>query len=301
MSLIQQTGHALGSEVLLTIDGDNNLLTELWSKIQSFELQFSRFKPASELSLFNQKAGEKTTVTPAFRTLLVAAQSMANKTSGLYNPLTLPALQQAGYVGSWPLTNNFVRELNYSDRQAVPATSLEVGDTWAKIPAKAALDFGGCGKGYLLDRLADFLDAEHVDRYWLSLGGDIVCRGGPGSKNEWQINVDSAERPGTTIDVATNPKGCRMAIATSGVTKRKGQDWHHLIDPRTNKPADTDVLTATITCPTALDADVFAKCLVILGSKAAKVFLGKQQPLAAIIQYTKNTQTIIKKYGDATS
>jgi thiamine biosynthesis lipoprotein len=60
-----------------------------------------------------------------------------------------------------------------------------------------------------------------------------------------------------------------MAVATSGITKRRGADWHHLINPQTGQPAATDLLTATVSAPSATAADIYAKCMVLLGSKEA--------------------------------
>jgi thiamine biosynthesis lipoprotein len=79
-----------------------------------------------------------------------------------------------------------------------------------------------------------------------------------------------------------------MGIATSGVTKRKGlnhnKSWHHIIDPRSGMPSDTDLLTVTITASNTIQADVYAKCLVILGTKDAKQFIEKYCIQSAYLQ-----------------
>jgi thiamine biosynthesis lipoprotein len=306
MKRFQQTGRALGSEVFLTIvvneDQNGKLFTNLWEQVNSFEQQFSRFKKDSELSHFNNHAGNKATISSEFRKLLEASQRMSVVTEGLYNPFILPSLQQAGYIGSWPSPASFDPQLDYTHRKTVAVSELLIGDTWAQIPANAALEFGGCGKGYLLDQLSNYLDEHRVASYWLSLGGDIICKGFDQTDEPWDIAIDSVKKSGETVGNFINEDGQKLAIATSGVTKRKGKNdgkqWHHIINPVDGKPAQTDILTVSLCAPSALAADVFAKCLVILGSPAAQAFITNHSIKSALLQVDSGKNDVeMLKFG----
>ncbi len=293
MKRYQQSAHALGSDALLTLvvpksAAPDEVFAKLWDHIAEFEKQFSRFLPDSELSTFNQQAGQLVPVTPPFYALLTTAKELSRKTGGLYNPFILPSLQKAGYVGSWPTPNVFKKQLNYSQRASnVKIEQLLLQKNAAHIPANTALDFGGCGKGYLLDELADLLDAHGIKNYWLSLGGDIVCNGHDVTNKSWKIAVQSATDPRLVAQYIDN-NGARIAVATSGISKRHGTNngaqWHHIIDPRTQLPATTDIVTATVSTTKAVKADVFAKCLVILGSKDSQKFLAKHHLTNVLLQ-----------------
>ncbi|HSX15302.1 MAG TPA: FAD:protein FMN transferase [Candidatus Saccharimonadales bacterium] len=292
MRRYQQTKHALGSTAYMTIvladdASPDQLFEALWQHIARFEQRFSRFLPDSELTAFNAAAGERQSVSPEFRELLVTARTMSEKTEGLYNPFILPALQRAGYKGSWPKPELADEKLNYEKRSEAAWSSIEIGDSWAAIPKNTALDFGGIGKGYLLDELSGLLQAQGVENYWLSLGGDILCAGLDEPGTPWKIAIQDALHEGVPIASATNG-GKLLAVATSGVTKRKGVTkdgaWHHIMDPRTNRPAVTDVLTATVCGPSATETDVFAKCLAIVGSTRAGEFMKKIGQKDALLQ-----------------
>jgi thiamine biosynthesis lipoprotein len=288
----QQSKEALGSKAIITIVSNKHntvdVFMDLWLVIELFEDRFSRFKTSSELTNFNKLAGTKVKVSVEFIDLLKAAKEWGKRTDGLYNPFILPSLQKAGYKGSWPKPQDYNIALDYELRNIHKVDQIEIGKDWAQIPNDSALDFGGCGKGYLLDYLAAKLDKQNINNYWLSLGGDIICSGKDAGGDSWSVGIQDAINEDNVVDSLTNTEGAKIAIATSGVTKRKGQNgltkWHHLIDPKTAKPAKTDILTATVQSLSAIEADVLAKCLVIIGSGKIDTFASRMRLSKAIIQ-----------------
>ena len=281
MERFQQQYRALGSEIIITLVMDeadiaHGLMTEIHNKINAFECQFSRFLPDSELTAFNRRSGKKVRVSDSFLKLLQECKRMAVESEGIYNPFILPALQQAGYLGSWPNTIDVKEGSDFSDREVVSYEELTIGDGWAQIPKRAALDFGGIGKGYLLDELAGLLRNYPITGYWFSLGGDIVCGGNDTTGKPWEVGVQSALNHEAVVDTISNVSSEELAIATSGVMKRRGvkdgSTWHHIIDPRTGLPSSTNILTVTVTAKKATNADVYAKCIVIAGADKARYY-----------------------------
>jgi len=300
----QQTATALGSEAVLTLivkdEAEAKLIfVELWHQIVSFEQRFSRFQEKSELSEVNRQAGVSVPVSKEFLSLAKTAKQFTKITDGLYNPLILPALQQAGYVSSWLKPQSSGGSLDFSKRQFKTTSKMVVTASAVKIPDETALDFGGIGKGYLLDQLASYLDTKHVKDYWLSLGGDIICGGYDLDKKPWEIGLAHAKTTRKVIQAVVNKSGKKMAVATSGITKRAGPGWHHIIDPRTGRPAETDILSATVVSTSATKADIFAKCLVILGSQTAPSFLAEKSDISALLQVWHNKHIGIETYGDS--
>lgn len=274
--ILQESKRALGCQTTLTLVGKNKhqleqYMHDLWSQIEDFDLRFSRFITFSELSNFNLNAGKKTTISPEFHKLLVVTKDYAINSKGLYNPFILPALQRAGYKGSWPNPDNVIAGLDFSKRRVAKPEEITIDQDSAHIPENTALDFGGIGKGYLLQQLADFIEPK-VDGYWLSLGGDIVAAGKDHLGKNWVIGIEVAEGNSAIEEYMANVK--RVAVATSGTTKRKGvhhhKVWHHLIDPVTGEPAMTDIATATVIGSDPVEADILASCLVLAGSKQVK-------------------------------
>ena len=288
MKQYQQTKRALGSTAVITIVVEDSLPTvalfhALWEYIEAFEARFSRFRQTSELTKLNNYAGEPFRATSEFVELATAAKSMAEETKGLYSPFILPVLQRAGYEGSWPEVTKTDPKLNYKERDMAHYDALQItGDTIC-IPKEAALDFGGIGKGYALDELAQMLEDQGITNYWLSLGGDIICCGYDVDGNPWQLQIASPHNDEKLV-AALACDGNRMAMATSGITKRRGSDWHHIINPRSGRPAVTDIDSATVACQEGYVADVLAKVIIVSGSQGSKQWIERTDVLGSLQQ-----------------
>lgn len=296
-----QTKLALGSDCTLTIacdqddDRANRILSELWLRIYRFERQFSRFLPGSELTQFNNKAGMRVAITPDFHDILRAAQHMASETGGLYNPFVLPALQRAGYLGSSVEKYRLDDTPDYTSRSVATPDMLELSSDSARIPFGTALDLGGIGKGYLADLLATDAAGFQLTGYWFSLGGDVTGAGYDEAGNAWEIRIQKAKSPTHTLDHAIKGDPNGFAIATSGTIRHTGtqgkKTWHHIIDPRTGKPATTDILLATIEHQNTAEADVLASCAVMVGTAGVDELLTNHQVLKGHIQSHDGTVT----------
>jgi thiamine biosynthesis lipoprotein len=306
LNYYSQTKLALGSDVTLEFVANflsphaESVFVGLWRQVYSFERQFSRFLPASELSMFNRAAGLKTPINPEFKALLLSAQTIGQKTNGLYNPFILPALQRAGYKQSAVPGYEADAVDDYSRKAVVTIDKLVVGKDWASIPHGTAIDVGGCGKGYLADQLRQALDSPGIKGYRLSLGGDIATAGQDQAGKNWLINIQDASSLAGESDWVIDCPPTDFAVATSGTFRRKNQSgtsWHHIIDPIILKPAITDVRLATVCAKTALEADVLASCAVLLGSQKAPAFLKRHGVKAALLQCQDGSGIFEKQFG----
>lgn len=293
MNRYQDTFPALGTEALVTVVGElgsstvEELFHDLRAIVMAFERRFSRFVADSELNELNHRAGKLVDVSSQMIDLLKLCKEMYFASNGMFNPLILPALQRAGYVGSWTGDVSVASVgTDFRSRKTVAASEIEIKGNKAKIPNDTAIDFGGIGKGYLLDLLSSKLESLQLEGYWVSLGGDIVANGSDLSRIGWSIGIASARGNGTAASYETN--GLFASLATSGVTKRKGRhnddNWHHIIDPKKSIPAETNVLTASVVTDKGYKADVFAKCLVIGGAIVAEDFYERQMLAAFLLQ-----------------
>ncbi len=144
------------------------------------------------------------------------------------------------------------------------------------------------GKGWLADRALHLLD-----RYpgaIVDADGDVAVRVAPGDR--WEIGVDDPRGPDDLLAVIVltdEPGGPGRGPADVGRrdvghdVHRFGPDAHHLIDPRTGRPAATDVVQATVLASGAAAAEAFAKSAVILGSAAGLDFLDRAGVAGAIL------------------
>jgi FAD:protein FMN transferase len=118
----------------------------------------------------------------------------------------------------------------------------------------------------------------------VSAGGDIAISAEQADGSPWPIGLDSPFIQGETLTtLIVGPGG----VATSGTDYRRwkqGEQWrHHIIDPRSGTPAQTDILTATIIAPDALQAEMAAKTALILGSQAGFDWLNARPEFTGLL------------------
>lgn len=265
----------------------HNLFRDLRTKIESFEARFSRFQSASELSQLNRRAGRKTPVSDAMIDLLLAARRMWDVTAGLVDPTVGQAVIAAGYDASFDQLRPESPARPSAPVQTVTLADVRIdraGKT-VTLPAGVMLDFGGIGKGYLLDQLTPMLAAVTAD-FWYSLGGDLVVSGTDDHGRPWPVGVQDPQALERDLAWLHPPAG-RWGIATSGTTKRHGVRggvaWHHLIDPQTGRPSTSDVLAAAVLAPTTLEADALAKTVLLRGSSGGMAWAMQQPSMQALL------------------
>ncbi len=296
--LFYDSNIALGSETSITIASTSPIkstaaINQLWKEIFNFEKRFSRFIPSSELCFLNKNSGTKQLISKEFRDILITAKNISLETEGIYNPFILPALQRSGYEKSFVVgAENDIHE-DYSDRSVVSVDKMEIGDDWVRIPFKTAIDLGGIGKGYLADKLAVSLKHE-FNGFIINLGGDIVTYGTNEHNSNWQIIIqDASSIENKSIGTIKMPLST-YSVSSSGTFKKKGVNkgkaWHHLINPKTLEPANSDIKLITIMSKLAVNSDTLASCGLILGSKDCMKFLKSHKIKNALIQSSTPSQ-----------
>lgn len=277
---------ALGGECELYAVEPREPLGETAAWILSLHRQLTRFEAESELSRFNARAGKWVEVSSLLEDLLWEAVTAFETSGGLVHCAVLPALIQAGYgkdwrqmrpagelyEASWESTSNLCSSASNlcgipTDLQADPLPPLpdllqvRTGAAW--LAPGAAIDLGGIAKGWIADRAVERMGPNSV----ANCAGDLMAIGpGPGSTGGegWPVGFG-----GQTLLLY------EMAAATSGTAKRRwGDGQHHLIDPRTGRPAASDLTEVSVLAQSGSDAEVLAKAAFMLGSAGASGFLG---------------------------
>ncbi|HMT18945.1 MAG TPA: FAD:protein FMN transferase [Candidatus Saccharibacteria bacterium] len=295
----KQSRKQLGSQadVIILCESDieaTQVFHRLWETMDEYEARFSRFNSESELTKLNKNAGQAMIVSDEFLNMIEACIRFNKITTGVFNPLILPALQYAGYKGSWPAVNTYDKSLDYSERRLVSFNEVIVKDKSVCLPSDTALDLGGIGKGYALDIASQLLEAMHVTDYCISFGGDIICNGNDTHKKPWKIGVSYVHDHDKPIAYFTNPDASKYAIASSTVVRRKGAGWNHLIDSETGKPTTSPVLMATAVTKTGVAADIAAKFFLLNPDGALKSASSDEEALCVFYQYDTSSKLVQK-------
>ena len=212
--------------------------------------RLTRFSHDSELSQLNAHAGGWVSVSADLESVLRAALEAHRTSAGLVNAAVLPSMAAIGYSRS--LADGHATATLEEARPLPPLPEvLEVRPGQARVARASGIDLGGIAKGWMADRLSEALGPHCV----VNLGGDLRARG------RWPIGVGEA-----TLMLSD------QGAATSSTRKRRWGDVHHLIDPRTGRPARTGLEEVSVVAATALEAEVVAKTALLLGPDLAPAY-----------------------------
>jgi len=299
---------ALGSDIILSADpdrGQKSSLDEAEQIIIDFEKRFSRFVDGNELSRLNDLSGQDYAGSDMMIDLLKKSGHLYHETNGIFDPTIIGSLEAIGYARSFDEVNkdNALKNDKFDLEIIQRINSLRPRMEELKIfgniltrPKNFRLDLGGIGKGYIVDFLTDKIFCD-IENFWISAGGDLLVRGMADNESGWQIGVQDPENPEHDKFIIKT-KGEKLAVATSGVIKRKGLlndfAWHHIIDPRNGLPVKNDILSVTVISTDTARADVFAKTVLILGPEDGLKFIEAKTDSACII-FLKNKEPIFSR------
>jgi FAD:protein FMN transferase len=237
-----------------------------------WEGALSRFRPESELSRLNQRAGESTVVGALLFEVTAVALRAAAATDGLYDPTLQRHLVEIGYDRSFTEMSPKLASATYAPRPGGDwrRIQLEHERRMILLPRGSGLDFGGIAKGMAVDAAVDRLRALGIAPLCVNAGGDLAVWGLPPGEAQWPIAVPGV-RDARIIPLRQG------ALATSGIARRRWRQGaerrHHLLDPRTGAPAVSGLWSATVVADRCQQAEVAAKVAFLLGPQAGTVFL----------------------------
>lgn len=275
---------AMGCHMTAVLDTERHAVSvnavPVW--FEAWEQTFSRFRADSELSLLNQRAGQWTRISASMWDVVHLALIAARWTDGLYSPTLLNALEAAGYDRTFDaITASPEPVMPQPDGQwrAIQRQSLKRS---IYLPPEARLDLGGIVKGWAADRAAKKLGTHGPAL--IDAGGDVAVSGPRADGSPWPIGVLNPFQPDQPFETLKIAQG---GVATSGKDYRRwlrdGKWQHHLIDPRTGLSAQSDVLSATVIAPSAVEAEIVAKVVTIVGCDESMAWLEDQPEYAVVI------------------
>nr|WP_203659662.1 FAD:protein FMN transferase [Streptomyces sp. SID14446] len=144
------------------------------------------------------------------------------------------------------------------------AEAQRISDGWFSTRYGGRLDPTGIVKGWAAERAALRLAEAGASGVSVNGGGDVQLCGVPGSHRPWRIGVSDPLRPGALAAVVSAAGADELAVATSGTAERGA----HIVDPRTGRPAVTDLLAVTVVGPRLTWVDAWATAAFAMGSRA---------------------------------
>ena len=278
--------HAMGCEMLSVVDREPAplLLAKVPAWFEEWEQALSRFRYDSELTRLNQIHEHPVHASETLWDVLQAARKAEKMTNRLVTPTLLDAIIEAGYDRPFDMLPHLAMPTSAPSLTAstsLTAIAIDNVTRTITLPLGLGLDFGGVAKGWAAHQAMKRLQSEGPAL--IDAAGDIAISGPRPDASAWQIGIADPFHPGQEIEALFVTKG---GVATSGKDHRRwtrnGVLQHHIIDPLTNQPAETDLLTVTVVAADVMKAEAAAKAAFILGSRAGLEWIEAHPEFAAL-------------------
>jgi thiamine biosynthesis lipoprotein len=241
-------------ELLVEAGSPTQALAAAEAEFHRLEDLLSRFRPDSELSRLNEERALETG--PELREVVALALDARERTRGRFDPTVHDALVAAGYDRSF---EQVALDGSGGAHGAACGGTVRIDGGTIELGTGVRLDLGGIGKGYAAGRVAAML--APIGPVLVNAGGDVAIAGGT-----WPVGVDTTDGQ-LTLELSSG------ALATSGHDRRRwrrnGHELHHLIDPATGSPSESDLLRVTVVASDAVEAEVWSKTLFLSGEAEA--------------------------------
>ncbi|MDR1634904.1 MAG: FAD:protein FMN transferase [Bifidobacteriaceae bacterium] len=233
--------------------GHAALVAAVRQLVVEIEDELSRFRPESDISRLNRRPGEWLAVGPHTAAVLAEAARLRAQTQGLFDP-ALPG-----------------RGIGVRRRAAEGSAGTAVMVAEARLAAggdsrdrRRGIDLGGIGKGYAADACLALCRQFSAASALVAVGvSSLAVMGERPGGGPWRVGIRA---PGAgrdqvlgVIDLADG------ALATSSLDEQAA----HIIDPRTGRPCDSDILQATVLADSGMVAEAYSTALLVGGTSCA--------------------------------
>lgn len=234
--------HAMGTTIMVRAAGARRLAREM-CRLEGILTRFG----GGVVALLNRD-GRLQGPPPELVAAITWAVEASHLTGGLVTPLVGRSLEWHGYATGWREDVRWT--VPEGEPPAVPSTDeLVVSAREIVLPHGSSIDLGGTGKSWAVERVAADIPELVIDA-----GGDVLVRSARpsevavlGAADEWHIEL---------------PPGA-WAVATSSVARRSWHGGHHIIDPRTGRPAQGRLVQATVVGRSLRLAELATKLLLL--------------------------------------
>ena len=268
---------------------DDSILDGCFALAEKYENLFSATKEGTDVWNINHASGEAVTVSEETAALLVTAVDFANTTEGRIDPTIRPvsALWDFGSEGKAHLPEDTdikeaLSHVSYDTIRFGVGPSEETGEpvynTVTLQDPEAAIDLGFIAKGYIADKMKEYLLSQGVESACISLGGNVITIGEKPDGSPFRIGIQEPFAPeGTVLDTVEVRD---TSVVTSGIYERYFYEgdtlYHHVLDTSTGYPVDNELASVTIICESSTKADALSTSCLCMGLEKGRQYLDRE-------------------------
>lgn len=255
----------------VTYRTDRDMRDSIIAVLDAVGASLNVFDPTSVASRAN--AADSVMVDADYIRVYEMSRRVNELSGGAFDPTLGPLITAWGFGKGHAATADTLRLDSLLDLTGISKSRIENGMLIKGNP-RMEFNYSAIAKGYGCDRVAEMLERNGIADYLVEIGGEIRCAGISPSGGKWRVSVD---RPVTSDSISHESQRIveisGRGMATSGNYRNFHRDasgvYGHTISSRTGRPARTDVLSATVIAPSAMEADALATSMMALGSADA--------------------------------
>lgn len=250
--------------------------------------QMSTYIDDSELMQFNRsKVGQWQSLSAPLAEVLAISRRISERSEGAFDITVGPLVDLWGF-GPLAEPEQVPSDVAIAAaRSAMGYAQVALDGQRARRLSDVRLDLSAVAKGYGVDHLADWLEAQGYEHYLVEIGGEVRLSGDSPRGDAWRIGVEQpslVQGDGRKALALTD-----IAMATSGdyrnYYERDGVRYSHTIDPRTGRPIAHRLASVTVLAPTSAEADAWATALNVLGPEAGMALAEREKlPVYMIVK-----------------
>lgn len=250
-----------------------------FAEIKDLEMLLNYFSDDSEITAVNRAAGIRPVkVSDATLEILEKTAGISNATGGAFDPTIAPVITQWKFSKGAKKDSVPQREVIDEALRLVDYKKVLIDRGSSEVflkEEKMELDLGGIAKGYGADKAVDAIKAKGIRAALVAIAGDIRGFGLNLSGKGWKVGIQNprpahaSEKPWEDIFAVLHLND--RAISTSGDYQRffikEGKRYHHILDPETGFPADSNLISASVIAPEGYIADSLSTAVFVLGAE----------------------------------
>ena len=289
---ISRTGFYFDTVIQITLydTEDETILDGCFALAEKYETFFSATKEGSDVWSINHGNGKPVTVSEETFSLLVTAVDYANTTEGRIDPTIRPVSElwnfrseEKAQVPKDTAVKEALSHVSYDTILFGVSPSEETGEpvynTVTLQDPKAAIDLGFIAKGYIADKMKEYLLSQGVESACISLGGNVLVIGEKPDGSPFRIGIQEPFAPeGTPLETVEVRD---TSVVTSGIYERYFYEgdtlYHHILDTSTGYPVDNELVSVTIICESSTKADAFSTSCLCMGLEEGRQYLDREK------------------------
>lgn len=252
------TQFVLDTVATLTANCSNETLDGAFELCRDYENRLSRTKKESAVFKLNSSSGFTETDSEALK-IIERSLYFSRLSDGKFDITILPVSSLWDFNNQIiPSKDEIAEALKNVDYEAIEIKENKINLNGKKI------DLGGIAKGYIADKVKDYLLENGATEGIVNLGGNVVVFG-----KEYKIGIQKPFDDGIAANLFLSDK----SIVTSGIYQRyiedNGKILHHIIDPDTGYGVENELASVTIIGNSSLDCDALSTVCMFVGTKEA--------------------------------